>query len=151
MKRNLLTIALFSSFLTAAFGFDTAQATVPLASWRPAVPAPADVIRVGERFDRKPLPKGVEPTQRTPDVSTNAIVTNLVTEFEKAAGSANHVLTKQAAVDSGWGWGADHFDAIDRQKRGAVSLDDVLNYVSQTARIALPRRATSTQTIQILH
>jgi hypothetical protein len=96
-------------------------------------------------------PPGVQPPLRTPDTATNAIVTNLVTEFEKAAGSANHVLTKQAALDSGWGWGADHFDAIDRQKKGAVSLDDVLSYVSQAARIALPRRAASTQTMQIVH
>jgi hypothetical protein len=74
-----------------------------------------------------------------------------VAAFEKAAGSPNNVLIKQAALDSGWGWAADHFDAIDRQKKGAVSLDDVLTDVSRTGRIALPRRATSTQTIQILH
>jgi hypothetical protein len=128
-----------------------AQAAPPLTEWWPAVTGQAGIIQVGERLDRKPLPPGVQPPLRTPDTATNAIVTNLVTEFEKAAGSANHVLTKQAALDSGWGWGADHFDAIDRQKKGAVSLDDVLSYVSQAARIALPRHAASTQTMQIVH
>jgi hypothetical protein len=151
MKRNLLTTALFSSLITAAFALDMAQATPLLSGWQAAIPGQRDIVQIGERFDRKPPPEGAQPVIRTPDASTNAIVTNLVAEFEKAAGSANHVLTKQAALDSNWGWAADHFDAIDRQKKGAVSLDDVLTYVSQTARIALPRRAASTQTMQIVH
>jgi hypothetical protein len=150
MRRKLLTIGLLSSLLTVAVGLDMARAAPPLTGWRPAVPGQAGIIRIGERLDRKPLPPGVQPPLRSPDTATNAIVANLVTAYEKAAGSANHVLTKQAALDSGWGWGADHFDAIDRQKKGAVSLDDVLSYVSQTARIALPR-ARATQTMQVVH
>lgn len=119
MERKLLTIGLLSFPLMLGLGFNVAQAaTLSSSAWRAALPERAAIIRVGERFERRPLHKGVQPEPRSPEVAKNAIVTNLQTEFEKATGSSDHILTKQAAADSGWGWAADHFDAIDSQKRG---------------------------------
>ena len=57
-------------------------------------------------------------------------------ELHELAGAVNRASTDaersamQGALASGWGWAASHFSEIDRQNKGAVSFDDVLDYVN---------------------
>ncbi|MGS0897143.1 hypothetical protein ACVBGC_32100 [Burkholderia stagnalis] len=105
-----------------------------------AGPQDAVFVKVGDRVDRPALPPGAKPTPApTLAQTSNAITAHVTAHFIKAAGAPDKRLTKQEAQASGWGWAADHFDDIDGQKKGSVSLDDVLGYISRTSHMALPR------------
>ncbi|MFL9871921.1 hypothetical protein [Paraburkholderia megapolitana] len=98
----------------------------------PAFATPAlqgGFVRVGERLDRVPPPAPGTPSL-TPDLTQSTIVSHLQTLFDKAANPSTHLMTKQGALSSGWGWAASHFGEIDRQNKGAVSFGDVLDYLN---------------------
>ncbi|MEQ5838512.1 hypothetical protein N0A02_03555 [Paraburkholderia acidicola] len=98
----------------------------------PAFAAPmlqGGFVRVGEHLDRVPPPAPGTPSL-TPDLTQSTIVGHLKTLFDKAANPSTHLMTKQGALASGWGWAASHFGEIDRQNKGAVSFDDVLDYLN---------------------
>jgi hypothetical protein len=141
VKATLATLALLSVLPAWSCCPAVAQAASPVMGAHPASPASSGVILIGERFGRPPPPPaGYSARPVTPDTTANAIAADLKARFEKATGASGSLLTKHAARTSGWGWAADHFDAIDLGKRGAISFDDILAYVEKTSKVALPRR-----------
>ncbi|MGN8119835.1 hypothetical protein [Labrys sp. 22185] len=141
---------LLSTPLLASFGLDAAKATPISAGHGPALQQPSGFVRIGEKLDIPVRPRGWKPRPATPAATMNAVTSNLQARFEKAAGSPTLLLTRQAALTSGWGWAADHFEAIDTRHKGAISLDDVLAYVQRTSKVALPSPAASQTKVRVI-
>lgn len=57
----------------------------------------------------------------------------LKANFEAADLSRSGKLTRQQAAGAGLGWVDIHFDEIDRDRKGAVSFDDVKRYMNERA------------------
>ena len=57
------------------------------------------------------------------------VVRKLKRDFDAADVGHTGALTRQQATAAGLGFIAQHFDAIDRQKTGAVRFDDVKRYL----------------------
>lgn len=139
LMRDFLVTTLLAAGVTApAYAFD--RGVQPIASWsQEAAFADVATIKVGEHLARPPRTTTERKvmSEQTPESTGNAIVTNLKSKFDAAADPNTHLLTKAAASNSGWGWAADHFDAIDEQKKGAVSFDDILRYLNRNAVVPL--------------
>ncbi|MFC2255050.1 hypothetical protein ACETRX_36170 [Labrys portucalensis] len=117
--------------------------------------APAACISVpvvaGEFLQLPPsLPGAPPPKPKTPAETQAAVIARLQQRFDMATGGRG-VLTQREARESGWGWAADHFGEIDRQNRGIVNLDDVMNYIERTSQTRLPRPAEIGSAPQIIH
>ena len=56
----------------------------------------------------------------------------LRTSFDAADTAHRGTLTRAQAQAGGFGWIANHFDAIDAQRAGRVSFDDVKRYLAAT-------------------
>ena len=136
--------ALMTGMVAACFGLGVAHAATIFAQEQD-LPFPlAHMIRVGDRLNL-PLPPHAPGTaaksfkQVSPEQAGAAVTASIEAKFVQATGSADNLLTKKAARASGWGWAADHFAEIDRQSKGKVSLNDVLDYVNQRSSLTLPR------------
>ena len=143
---NCFPPALIVGMVLACFSLEAAQAASPMAEHQVSPFSSAYMIRVGDRLNLPLSPHTPGTAQiQTPVSPTQAganVAAGVEAKFAQAAGSANNLLTRQAALASGWGWAADHFSEIDRQNKGKVSLNDVLDYINQRSSLALPRART---------
>ena len=57
-------------------------------------------------------------------------------QFDAADVAKSGMLTREQASAAGLGYIAANFDAIDRERRGAVRFEDVRRYLSETTRDA---------------
>jgi hypothetical protein len=57
-------------------------------------------------------------------------------QFEAADLAKSGRITRDQARAAGLGFVAEHFEAIDRQRRGAVSFEDLRRYLNETTRDA---------------
>jgi hypothetical protein len=73
----------------------------------------------------------------TQDEVANAVAADVKAQFDAAADPETHLLTKEGALKSGWGWAADHFDTIDTRKKGAIGYKDVICYLNRSAVLRL--------------
>ncbi|PRD49701.1 EF-hand domain-containing protein [Phyllobacterium myrsinacearum] len=66
-----------------------------------------------------------------------------------AVASSNHLLTAQAAGNAGWGFIAEHFAQIDKDRDGYITFDDVQTFLD--ARSPLPAaRARAAKKVQVV-
>jgi hypothetical protein len=79
------------------------------------------------------VPPAARQPSTTPPAQGAALRAQVEAKLKQAfdAADLNHsgVLTRQQAAAGGLGFVAQHFDAIDRQKTGAVRFDDVKRYL----------------------
>ncbi|MEO6921788.1 MAG: EF-hand domain-containing protein [Collimonas sp.] len=123
-----LYIAAATAVIAAAMfvpSTDAAEAamSIPLAG-------EARLIKVG---DMLPKPPPDEPGTTRPELRGQALrnqaVANLKKRFDAAADPSTHLLTQAQAKSAGFGYVADHFQAIDRNGSGYVSFEDLLQYL----------------------
>ncbi|WP_155623657.1 hypothetical protein [Burkholderia territorii] len=88
-------------------------------------------IRVGAKFSRPPVAPDSAPPATTKSNVADAITTDLKAKFKAAADPTTHLLTKEGANKTGWGWAVDHFDEIDKERKGAVRYEDVIRYLNR--------------------
>jgi|GEM_PF-4917614 len=135
--------ALMAGVALAGFGLEVVQAA-PIAAEQEHLPfPPARIVRVGDRLNlpmSPPTPGTATRRERvSPEQAGAAVAASIQARFTQATGSPDSLLTRQAALASGWGWAADHFAEIDRQNKGKVSLNDVLDYVNRRSSLTVPR------------
>ncbi len=92
------------------------------------------------------VPPAARNPSTTPPTEGAALRAQVEAKLKQAfdAADVNHsgTLTRQQAAAAGLGFIAQHFDAIDRQKTGAVRFDDVKRYLVEqgsSARLATAR------------
>jgi len=110
-----MRIVLFTSMLALA----TAATAAPLRD--PAQPPSA--VRQAAQAQNRMRPASVGATL---DAEAQA---HLRTSFEAADVAHRGTLSRDEARAGGFGWIANHFDAIDTGHAGRVSFDDVLRYL----------------------
>jgi hypothetical protein len=90
----------------------------------------ARLIKVG---DMLPKPPPDEPGTTRPELRGQALrnqaIANVKKRFDAAADPSTHLLSLAQAKNAGFGYVADHFQAIDRNGSGYVSFDDLLLYL----------------------
>ncbi|WP_155628475.1 hypothetical protein [Burkholderia territorii] len=129
---------LFVCLLATASGLALVGTQSSLASDRFVIDAPVTLsghaqgfVRVGEKFSRPPIAPDSAPPATTKSNVADAITTDLKAKFKAAADPATHLLTKEGANKTGWGWAVDHFDEIDTERKGAVRYEDVIRYLNR--------------------
>jgi hypothetical protein len=83
-------------------------------------------LLVGEKMGYPPMtpddaklePVNEEAVQKDVDAQLKA-------KFEAAARHSNQMLTAQGAIDAGWGFIADHFAEIDKNRDGSATFGEV--------------------------
>lgn len=80
---------------------------------------------------KRSVPPGPSPTGAA--LQEQAIL-KLKQRFDDADADRSGTLTQAEARDGGFGFVAQHFDAIDQQRKGAVSFADVRRYLMDQKR-----------------
>ncbi|MEK1889567.1 MAG: EF-hand domain-containing protein [Phyllobacterium sp.] len=78
-----------------------------------------------------PDPAGAVSPPQTEETVLQAVNTQLKARFTASAGGIDRTLTKQRAMDAGWGLVGDHFEEIDRDKDGYVTYSDVSRFMQE--------------------
>lgn len=142
-RRNFLPSILAAGVTLFCLGMSLSRADTSTAEYMASTFSSANLLRVGDRLNlpRSPVTPGTSRAHApVSEAQAGAAVTaGIAAKFAQAAGSTNNLLTKKAALASGWGWAADHFSQIDRQNKGKVSLNDVLDYINRRSSLTLPR------------
>jgi len=121
----MMRIALLTSMLALA----TAAGAAPLRD--PAQPPSA--VRQAAQAQNRVRPASVGATL---DAEAEA---HLRASFDAADTARHGTLSRDEARAGGFGWIADHFDAIDTRHAGRVSFDDVRRYLKSRAASAAIR------------
>lgn len=108
------------------------------ASLRDAWSGSGRMISVGDRLEDLPSSAGPNLPRLTEKEAGNSITANLRKRFDAAADPSTHLMTKDAASRTGWGWAVDHFADMDPQGKGAIRFEDVLRYVGRRSVVKLP-------------
>ncbi|QND51616.1 hypothetical protein HB779_06665 [Phyllobacterium sp. 628] len=96
-------------------------------------------MRVDEKVLNLPRDPSIAPRPKmTEELVQKTMDADLKARFDSAAAHSNNMLTAQQARDANWGFLADHFDEIDRNRDGYVSFDEVAAYMA--ARSPLRKR-----------
>lgn len=86
-----------------------------------------------------PDPLGfAKPKPESPDL-LQALDDRLRADFEAAAGPNTPFIGRQQAADSGWGFVSDHFDAIDGDRDGQATYDEVQTFLDVRSPLAAAR------------
>ncbi|UXN60462.1 hypothetical protein [Phyllobacterium zundukense] len=126
------------AFLVSAFAVTALVTSVQAFPTGPvgvqgAIPQQQNLLRIGDG-PRFPLPK--ETTQ--PPVQ-EIIDAKLQARFDAATARSNHLLTAKTAHAASWGFVADHFAGIDKNKDGYATLSEISAFLD--ARSPVKRKA----------
>ena len=96
-----------------------------------------DFSAAGEQLGFPPPdpPGTIRPELNEANVARD-VDTQLRQRFEIAAGHSNHLLTASQANAAGWGFIADHFAEIDRDRDGYVNFSDISDFMSARSPVA---------------
>lgn len=141
----LVPTACMAAILTGIF---QAQAGVIAAPVLANHPSDQIILKIGERLFFPPRdPSGTAGPKLTEEAMQKAVDERLKSRFEAASGSSSK-LTAQQAKDAGWGFIADHFAEIDRDRTGFITFSDISRYMAVRSPIQPKQAPTPVQIIE---
>lgn len=126
LHRHLFRLVLVACLLTP-------WACAALASPLPAAASQPDPYQPPQGLEGfgvpPPDPAAPPPEPVTPASALQFMKRDMHRYFERAEDPDTHLVSKQGAQRSGWGYAAEHFEAMDANYDGELSFDEVWNYV----------------------